>query len=232
MAEMPDAPMPDTAMPDAQTPDLTAPVVLQEPERPGVDTWAGPGPDVPVAGATVTTGPVAIGPVAGLHPGWAAVIAPGERVVWQGQPRVQAGLGGLAQVFSGSVPLLVFMAIGLFILINTGIQPPVVFIVLAAMVLIFARRKQKGRAAADQRYLLTSRAAYLARARGNALVEFRAYPITADMPLGLGPRSVSFAVQRMADGRGTTTEQAVGFADIADAAEVHAMIRDIQKGAL
>lgn len=48
----------------------------------------------------------------------------------------------------------------------------------------------------------------------------------------LGPRSVRFAVQRMADGRGTTTEQAVGFTDIADAAEVHAMIRDIQKGAL
>ena len=208
--------------PEAPTPDSTAPVVLQEPDRPGADAWAAP--DVAVAAPSVV-----IGPVAGLHPGWAAVIASGERVVWQGQPMVKAGF---AQVFSGSVPLLVFMAIGLFILINTGIQPPVVFIVLAAMVLIFARRKQKGRAAEDQRYLLTSRAAYLARARGNALVEFRAFPITADMPLGLGPRSVSFAVQRMADGRGTTTEQAVGFTDIADAAEVHAMIRDIQKGAL
>lgn len=214
-------------LPEIQSTDLTAPVVLQEPERPGVDAWAAPGPDAAVA---VPSG--ATSPVVGLHPGWAAVIAPGERVVWQGQPKAQAGLGGLAQVFSGSVPLLVFMAIGLFILINTGIQPPVVFIVLAAMVLIFARRKQKGRVAADQRYLLTSRAAYLARARGAALVDFRAYPITADMQLGLGPRSVSFAVQRMADGRGTTTEQAVGFTDIADAAEVHAMIRDIQKGAL
>lgn len=211
--------------PEAPTPDLTAPVVLQEPERPGVDARAAP--DAVVAAPSVVASPVV-----GLHPGWAAVIAPGERVVWQGQPRAQAGLGGLAQVFSGSVPLLVFMAIGLFILINTGIQPPVVFIVLAAMVLIFARRKQKGRVAADQRYLLTNRAAYLARARGTALVDFRAYPITADMQLGLGPRSVSFAVQRMADGRGTTTEQAVGFTDIADAADVHAMIRDIQKGAL
>lgn len=211
--------------PEAPTPDLTAPVVLQEPERPGVDAWAAPD-------AVVAVPSVAASPVVGLHPGWAAVIAPGERVLWQGQPMAQAGLGGLAQVFSGSVPLLVFMAIGLFILINTGIQPPVVFIVLAAMVLIFARRKQKGRVAADQRYLLTNRSAYLARARGAALVDFRAYPITADMPLGLGPQSVSFAVQRMADGRGTTTEQAVGFTDIADAADVHAMIRDIQKGAL
>lgn len=211
--------------PEAPTPDSTAPVVLQEPDRPGADAWAAP--DVAVAAPSVV-----IGPVAGLHPGWAAVIASGERVVWQGQPMVQAGLGSLAQVFSGSVPLLVFMAIGLFVLINTGIQPPVVFIVLAAMVVIFARRKQKGRGVADQRYLLTNRAAYLARARGNALVEFRAFPITADMPLGLGPHSVRFAVQRMADGRGTTTEQAVGFTDIADAAKVHAMIRDIQKGAL
>lgn len=76
--------------PEAPAPDLTAPVVLQEPERPGGDAWAAPD-------AVVGVPSVAASPVVGLHPGWAAVIAPGERVVWQGQPRAQAGLGGLGR---------------------------------------------------------------------------------------------------------------------------------------
>jgi len=53
-----------------------------------------------------------------------------------------------------------------------------------------------------------------------------AYPITADMQLGLGPRSVSFAMRRDRKGR----IEAEGFLDISDARRVHDMIRDLQKG--
>lgn len=189
--------------------DTSAPVVLQEParDRPATD-W----------GRGFALQPEESG-VPGLHPGWGVVLAEGEAPLWQGRPTPDPR----ASVFS-NLPVLFFVAVMAVVVLQSGggLWP---FIALGFVFFWMTRRKKGSRVANDRIYLLTNRAAYLARERNGALAEVVSYPITAGLRLGLGPRSVSFATHR--DARGKMQEE--GFLDIPDARQVHDLIRDLQK---
>lgn len=191
------------------------PVVLQEPARELAPQWQPSGKE------GFVLRPEEEG-VAGLHPGWAQVLAQGEAPMWQGRPVAGPRLG------RGVLPLFLFGFVGLVMLFNMGLDQGVFpFLLVAAFLLIRQKlRSAKAQGAANRLYLLTNRAAYLARAEGNALFDIQAFPITQNMRLGLGPRSVAFTTLRNAKGE----EEAEGFLDIANAAAVHAMIRDVQQG--
>ena len=210
--------------------DTASPVVLQEParDRPSRDRPSRdrPSSDKPAndwrEGFTLQgeeTGPP------GLHPGWAGMLAPGEAALWQGRPspdprlrRVKGSLGGF--LIAGA---FVFLALNMGIA-TSGILPIVAFAAIGFWVLRAVRERRLG--PSDRVYLLTDRAAYLARSRDGVLTEVVSYPITPTLHLGLGPRSVSFTTRRNAQGE----VEAEGFLDIPDAAAVCAMIRDLQKG--
>lgn len=190
--------------------DAAAPVVLQEPQRdrPAADWNDG-----------FTLRPEESG-VPGLHPAWGAVLAEGETPLWQGRPMPDARVS----VFS-NLPVLFFVAVMAVVVLQSGggLWP---FIALGFVFFWMTRRKRGARVASDRLYLLTNRAAYLARDRNGGLTEVVSYPITPGLRLGLGPRSVSFATRR--DARGEL--EAEGFLDIDDARQVHDLIRDLQKG--
>lgn len=199
----------------SRNPNDAAPVVLQEPERDLAPQW----------NEGFILRPEEAG-VPGLNPGWAQVLAPKEVALWQGQavPDKRAvGLKKLAQ-------FLPFAFFGIFIALNIGVDPGlVIFALIAAFVFGWRHIRNSAQEAEPGRlYLLTNRAAYLARVQGTSLFDIRAFPITPTMQLGLGPHSVAFATRRNAKGE----EEAEGFLDISDAAAVYAMIRDIQKGQL
>ena len=190
--------------------DPAAPVVLQEPAR------ARPAPDW---GRSCTLQPEETG-VPGLHPGWGAVLAEGEAPLWQGRPVADPRLSGFA-----NLPALGFVVVMAVIVVQSGggLLP---FIGLGLAFYWMTRRKRGAEVARDRVYLLTNRAAYLARDRNGGLSDVVSYPITSDLQIGFGPRSVSFATRRDARGK----MQAEGFLDIPDARAVHDMIRDLQKG--
>lgn len=190
--------------------DAAAPVVLQEPQRdrPATD-WA----------EGFTLRPEEAG-VPGLHPGWAEVLAEGETPLWQGRPTPDPRVSVFA-----NLPVLFFVAVLAVVVLQSGggLWP---FIALGFGFFWLVRRKRGAKVASDRLYLLTNRAAYLARDRHGALADILSYPITPGLRLGLGPRSVSFATRRGARGE----MEAEGFLDISDARQVHDLIRDLQKG--
>ncbi len=193
------------------------PVVLQEPERDLAPAWKNAGNE------GFVLRPEEDG-VPNLHPGWAQVMAPAEAPIWQGTPLKDRRFFGL----QGVMPMLPFALFGAFVAINMGFEPGFVLFGLVAG-FIFVRRINRNASAGappDRIYLLTNRAAYLARTQGAALTDIQAFPITPTMRLGLGPRSVAFTTRRNANGK----EEAEGFLDIEGASTVHAMIRDVQKG--
>lgn len=195
--------------------DTATPVVLQEPvrETPANDWHEG----FTLHGEE--TG------MPGLHPGWEKLLAPGEAALWQGRPSLDPRLRGV----KGSLGRFLIAGAFVFLALNmgiatSGILPFVAFAVIGFWVLRAVREGRLG--PSDRVYLLTDRAAYLARSRDGALAEVVSYPITPTLHLGLGPRSVAFATRRNSQGE----VEAEGFLDIPDAAAVYAMIRDLQKG--
>jgi hypothetical protein len=198
------------------SPDDSRPVVLEEPERQLAPQW-----DREFTLQTEDGAPPA------LHPGWAQVLAEGEIPLWQGQPKQDRRFGSAQGLSNTSLPLLIVAGIFLMIALNLGFDGNLVPLVLIGLFFVLRRsmRSRNSNSGSDRRYLLTNRAAYLARAQGQGLANITAYPITPAMQLSLGPRSVSFATERDAKGNPTP----VGFLDIPDAAAVHAIIRDLQK---
>lgn len=195
--------------------DTVPPVVLQEPlrKRPVTD-WR----------ESFTLRPEEAG-VPGLHPGWAGVLSSAETALWQGRPtpdprlRAAKGIGG--RIFLVGAILFVALNTGMA---TAGILP---FAALAVFGYLALRKTITGKIGPSNRiYLLTDRAAYLARSDEGVLAEVVSYPITPSLRLGLGPRSVSFATRRDAKGE----VEAEGFLDIDDARQVHDLIRDLQKG--
>lgn len=151
--------------------------------------------------------------------GWESILAPGETVVWEGRSETRQLLSRQNR------NLVIFLLVGAtFAVAALGDSPIPVFFGIAAY-FMFERRNRRKMNAQNRRYLLTDRAAYIAEAQGAELTDLRSFPITANMRLGLGPRSVSFAVRYNREGR----EEAEGFLDIPDAQRVHDLIRDIQK---
>lgn len=201
-------------MTEAPKDDHTPAVVLQEP--PG-----GVKRSLPRADGGFVLRPEEDRP-SGLHPGWAEVLAPGEIVFWQGKPSADPRFAG------GNLPFFVMAFVGLVVLLNSGFGAPALPFILVVMYLFFRHRMRRPKSGVtrDRSYLLTNRAAYLARDDGQALHSIEAFPITSSMRLGLGPRSVSFTTRRNAQG-GVEPE---GFLDISDARQVHDLIRNLQKG--
>lgn len=203
------------------TDDDPRPVVLQEPDRDLAPAWQ------TSANKGFVLRPEEDG-ATNLHPGWAQVLAPGETVLWQGSTTLDPRFSGARVLARGPMPLFLFALFGVFVALNIGVDPGFVIFGVIALV-VFGRRVMRNAMsgkASDRRYLLTNRAAYLARADGNVLFDIQAFPITPTLRLGLGPRSVAFTTRRNPKGE----EEAEGFLDIANAAAVHAMIRDVQKG--
>lgn len=189
--------------------DPTPPIILREPHRPG---------QMPPPDGGFVLRPEEPAPLV-LHPGWAAVLAPGETPLWQGRPAPDPRKTG------ASLPLFVMGFIFLILALNAGFGPGLIPLLVIGYLIFRARQKRQARAVTappDRLYLVTDRAAYIARRQGEGLVLLQSLPITPALRLGLGPRSVSFAA-----GSETATE---GFADISDAQAVHQLIRDIQKG--
>lgn len=189
------------------------PVYLPEPPRSPGEVEA-PQPLLPR-----TTGPS--GPtLPGLPPAWTRIIRADETVLWHGRadPRTTLSPRTLRAA------MFLVLAMGMVMAAANNSAVPLIFGVFA----FFMIKRKLGRVAdtSDRQYLLTDRAAYLARQTGGGLQDVRAYPITPTLRLGLGPQSVSFASRFDSKGR----EKAEGFLDISDAAHVHALIRDIQKG--
>ena len=197
------------------------PVVLQEPERDLAPAWQ------TSANKGFVLRPEEEG-VPGLHPSWAQVLAPGETVLWHGSATPDPRFAGARVLARGPMPLFLFGIFGMFIALNMGMSGGLVPFILIALFWVLRKdiKAARVRVSSDRRYLLTNRAAYLARADGNALFDIQAFPITPTLRLGLGPRSVAFTTRRNAKGE----EEAEGFLDINDAAAVHAMIRDVQQG--
>ncbi len=196
--------------------DDARPVVLQEPDRPLAPQWD----------RDFTLQPADASPPA-VHPGWAQVLAADEAPLWQGQPVPDRRFAYGQGMGRTPLPLLIFAGIFLIVALNLGLDGYLVPLVMIALFFVLRRsiRASKAASGTDRRYLLTNRAAYLARANGQGLSDITAYPITPALQLGLGPRWVSFATERDAKGNPTP----VGFLDISDAPSVHAMIRDLQK---
>lgn len=150
---------------------------------------------------------------------WGSVLAPGETVVWEGRSETRQPLSRQNR------NLVILLLVGAtFAVAALGDSPIPVFFGIAAY-FMFERQNRRKMGAQNRRYLLTDRAAYIAEAQGAGLTDLRAFPITANMRLGLGPRSVSFAARYNKEGQ----EAAEGFLDISDAQRVHDLIRDIQK---
>lgn len=190
------------------------PVVLQEPERDLAPVWQ------TTANKGFVLRPEEDG-VPGLHPGWAKVLAPEETPLWQGRP---VAIGRSAR---DVLPLFIFGFIGLVMVLNMGLEGGIVpFLMVAAFLFIRQKiRAAKTAAAPDRIYLLTNRAAYLARQYGAGLSDITAYPITPQMTLKQGPQSVVFASR---PGRRGAIED-VGFIGIADAAHVFGLMQEAQR---
>lgn len=190
-------------------PDPIAPVVLPEPpRRPG---QADATPPVPRTRRAATP------PPATSAGAWSDVLRPDETVLWEGRAEPKAQPSPKA----ARVVLLAIAAVAVGAALSAGSFIPLAFGLFA----IHLMRKRQRPDESDRRYLLTDRAAYVAREGNGGLRDLRAWPITGSLRLGLGPRSVSFDTRYNAKGR----EEAEGFLDIADAPRVHAMIRDLQK---
>lgn len=197
--------------------DDTRPVVLEEPERQLAPQWDKDFALRPEENGTVH-----------LNPGWAAILAPGETPLWQGQPSPDPRMGPLGRMAAKPMQTIIIAAVMIMVLLNLGINPAIVPLILVFLFLALRKSIGTGKANAslDRRYLLTNRAAYLARTSGATLLDIQAFPITPNMRLAFGPRAVAFTTRRNAKGQ----EEAEGFLDISDASAVHTMIRDLQKG--
>lgn len=182
-------------------PDHHPPVFLPEPERPRPEA-----PSLPQ-------------PRRSVHPDWDAVLGPDETVLWDGKPQSRAALTGKNRSFA------VFAMAAIFGFAAISSQSPIPIVIGLVAFFLLRKRTRKSREAPDRSYLLTNRAAYLAQVSGPRLLNIHAFPITRDLRLGLGPRSVSFASKIGKNG----SEVAEGFLDIPDAQHVHDLIRDIQK---
>jgi hypothetical protein len=189
--------------------DPTRPVVLQEPPRELAPRWQ--------------TSDKA--PLPGADPVWSDITEPGETPLWQGNADPRLAGGALQK--PGNLALFVLGLFGVFALSN-GAGPGILVVLFAAAILILrqARRAKQAALPGQARYLLTDRAAYIARVDGQSVTDVRRHPITPDMKMAVGRNAITFAT-RYSDTRGAQTE---GFIGIADAARVHALIRDIQKG--
>lgn len=176
--------------------------------------------------------------------GWEDILDPGEEILWQGRPDTALTLAPIK-------PLQ--MAIGLFFTVfalfwtsmahsmSNGAEPWFFRYVFPNFGLIFVaiglyqmggyaiynsfRRKRSW-------YTLTNTRAFVATNMPLAGKRLNSWPITADMPITLTqntPGTVHFATEQRSGRNGSYTIP-IGFERIHDAAEVHRLIRDIQKG--
>lgn len=189
------------------------PVVLAEPVAPAEPAPFDAAPSSPVAAAPAGA--------------WNDVLAPGETVLWEGNPEgIEAG--NLAELFR-NLMLVGFIVFALFIAASATDAGPAVLVPMAvagiALFQLVRRRRIAGHADRTTRYLLTNRAAYIRQAE-----QTEAFPITRDTRFALGRRSVIFAKRVGYDSNGHKREIPVGFTDISGAERLLSLMREIQKG--
>lgn len=198
-----------TDLPPPSPDDKTPPTVLEEPFRPDA---------LRDFSQNYSLQPEEAG-VVGLHPGWAAVLAGGEVPLWQGRPRQDPH----RSVFS-NLPALFIVFVLLVLMLQSGSGAGLLPFAVLGYIAFRLMRKSRPRVAVDQVYLVTNRAAYVASSRGDGLHDVSLLPITPDLRPRLAARAVLFEGARGAGGQG------FGFHDISDAAQVHDLIRTLQKG--
>ncbi len=147
-----------------------------------------------------------------LHRDWDRLLAPDERVVWQGQP---SGAAPPRRRVPGWVIAAIVVAVAAMAIADESPWP--VLIGFAAYFL-FSRRN-RGRLDTDpRRYLLTDRAAHVARAEGDSLVPLASLQLDRARP----PERVANGVRF-----GTAASGAeVNFVGIDDADDLLARLRD------
>lgn len=176
-------------------------------------------------------------------PGWENILAPGETILWQGQPDARVDWGGLAR--PATVFGVVFMAFALFLMARTGAAQPGAGLFLIPFLLVGAhlaigRLFWEAYLRGKTHYTLTDRTAFIATdSLGKR--DLRRIALSPGLPLTLqegAPGSVLFGVdERHIPGRwqgshsdgsyvpARTVRRPVGFLRIPDAARVFGLMQ-------
>ena len=169
--------------------------------------------------------------------GWAGILNPGERVIWQGQPdpapdftgwRMSDGLFGGA--FAGFALFWMVMALGQ---VPGGTFIGLVFPLFGLPFLVLGLQRAGGerlwQAYMRRRtwYTLTTERAFIAT---NVLGrrQLAAYPITPATKLDRDGRDIWFATDIVRSRRGTDRRR-VGFTHLSDPARVEGLMRQLQQ---
>ncbi|MBS0126354.1 aspartate carbamoyltransferase catalytic subunit [Thetidibacter halocola] len=168
--------------------------------------------------------------------GWEGLLDPGERILWQGRPATLIRVGGgdilmmvFGTIFAGFALFWMVMAAqggGPFWLFGT-----IHFSLGLGIVLwpVLGRPFVRSRTW----YTLTDRRAFIARDLPLKGRDLKSYPVTPDNGLVFRdrePGSVIFASEWRV-GRKGGYETRIGFHDIAEARQVYALMRQVQRGA-
>lgn len=169
--------------------------------------------------------------------GWRGILGPDERILWQGRPdqRFHLDISNLplalfGAAFAGFALIWMLMAaqaggvFWMFGLIHFSVGAAMVFGALAWPT--FRRRRTW--------YTLTDQRAFIATALPLKGKRLDSYGIGPDTRLGLNsgsPGSVMFASEERRGNKGRAYTVEIGFERIAEAREVHGLIRELQVGA-
>lgn len=179
---------------------------------------------------------------AGSDPGrppafWQALIDRRETVLWFGAPDPTTARGARTQP-GGPVMLglcAVGLVAGLALLINQqtdgfGIKAAGMALFTLSGLMLARALNFGAKRMAEMHYLLTDRAAYIARVRPGSAPTVQRHDITPRLPVSATQTSVTFAVGVRRRKDEPETPILAGFYNIRDAAEVRTLIRGIQKG--
>lgn len=167
--------------------------------------------------------------------GWDGLLDPGERILWQGRPATAIRIG------AGDIVLMVFgtffAGFALFWMVMASQAGGIFWLFgsihfLVGLGIITWPLLGRPYVRRHTWYTLTDRRAFIATnvpLKGKTL---KSYPITAENTLTFEdttPGSVIFASE-FRRGKNGTYETRIGFKDIADARQVYATMRRIQRG--
>lgn len=169
-----------------------------------------------------------------LHPGWMAFLAEGEVPLWHGRATIQKPSLWPRLIAPALVPS--FIAIGLVAWL-VGLLPAAFLAVFLLPATVAIRHDWVLHAPREwSYYLLTGRAAYIARAAAHELQLVRRIPFDRALGIELGATGVRFQPGegkwslRLSPGNQFYERFDDGFYGIPDAENVYEIMRAIQKG--
>ncbi|MEJ6396867.1 aspartate carbamoyltransferase catalytic subunit [Yoonia sp. 208BN28-4] len=167
--------------------------------------------------------------------GWDGILAPDEKIIWQGVPTARMTLRGqriptmaFGLFFSGFA--LVWMVLAsqaggsfwMFGLLHFAVGLGVAFGPLIMTYIMSGRTW----------YTLTNQRAYIATRSLLGAKELQSYPITPDTQLGMTGdtfKTVTFGEMTKRGSKGRSYQLKIGFRDLEDGDEVYQLMRDVQR---